>query len=248
MFDNDDSVDNKRKLAEQEQALAGFSEQVAWLANHEKEQTVPNWHRAAAFEQGFSNEKKQQLPWWQWRGIPALSMACSAAAIVLVSVFLKPSTEFDKEAFAVLVDEQVNKRLAEQASKQVDKPVDEAVAALVDLKLREFAAEQQVILANYRADMAHNQQSNNLQLASYVLEASRQERKEDIGDFISFINAQRKDEQLEQKIKYQQLEREIGYQKINYKFSDQLKNRSNDKVNEPIGLNNSTKKELLEQS
>ena len=70
-----------------------------------------------------------------------------------------------------------------------------------------------MILANYRADMSNKQQGNNLQLASYILKASRRERKEDIGDFVSFINSQRADEQLEQKIKFQQLEREIGFKK-----------------------------------
>ena len=41
--------------------------------------------------------------------------------------------------------------------------------------------------------------------------ASRQERKEDLGDFIQYINAERKDELLEQKIKYQALEQAIKY-------------------------------------
>ncbi len=69
-------------------------------------------------------------------------------------------------------------------------------------------------MANYRADMISKQQSYNLELASYILGASRQERKEDLGDFISFINAQIKGEQLSQKINFQQLEREIGFQKL----------------------------------
>jgi len=240
MFDSHENRDDEGKLAEKGQALAGFAEQVSFQANHEEEQEVPKWHRAAAFEQGFASEEYQQLPWWQWRGMPALSMACSAIAVALVLVFFKPTVEFDKQAFTALVDEQVNKRLAEQTSKEMIRPMDETVAALVDLKLREFAAEQQVILANYRADMSGKQQSNNLQLASYILEASRKERKEDIGDFIGFINAQRKDEQLEQKIKYQQLEREISFQKLNYQLTD--------KTNEKLSHKDGIKTESLEQS
>ena len=38
-----------------------------------------------------------------------------------------------------------------------------------------------------------------------------------MSDFISFFNAQRQDEQLSQKIKFQQLEREISFQKIGLK-------------------------------
>jgi hypothetical protein len=222
MFDNqnDNNPIEQRKLAGKEQELAGFSEQVAFQANCEAEQQVPKWDRAAAFEQHFSSDNQQKTVWWNWQGIPALSMACSVITIALVMVFIKPNAELDQQAFIALVEEEVNKRLTEQINKKMAVQVDDAVGSLVDLKLREFAAEQQVILANYRADMSSKQQGNNLQLASYILKASRQERKEDIGDFISFINAQRQDEQLEQKIKFQQLEQEIGFQKLNYRLNE----------------------------
>ena len=85
---------------------------------------------------------------------------------------------------------------------------------LVDEKLKDFAQEQQILLTNYAADIKVQQQDNNLQLASYIMGASRQERKEDISDFIQYINAQRKDELLDQKIKYQQLEQAIKYNKV----------------------------------
>jgi len=250
MFDN---IDNKsdgennsesdKNLSDKEQDLSSFAEQIAFQANLEEEQPVPNWHREEAFEQCFS-DNDQHVPWWQWRGIPALSMAFSAAIIAFVLVLFKPNAEFDQQALTAMVDTQVSKKLAEQVSKQMALQIDGTVAALVDLKLREFAAEQQVILANYRADMSNKQQSNNLQLASYILKASRQERKEDIGDFVSFINAQREDEQLQQKIKFQQLEREIGFQKLNYQSNDQL----DGKLPKQSNRNNSISTPLLEQS
>jgi len=242
MFDNFDDANsnNESKLTDKEQELARFADQLAFQANHEEEQQVPEWNQTAAFEQGFRDDNNQQSTWWQWLGIPALSMACSTLAIALVLVFFKPSNELDPEAFTALVNEKVAEQVAEQVKKQMTMQVDGAVAALVDLKLREFAAEQQVILANYRADMSNKQQGNNLQLASYILNASRKERKEDIGDFVSFINSQRKDEQLQQKIKYQQLEREINFQKINY--------QPNEKLNGQPIKQNLTPTQLLEQS
>ena len=228
MFDTPDSFNskNERDLADKEQELAAFAEQLAFQANYEAEQQVPEWNRAAAFEQHFSDDSQQKSPWWQWRGMPALSMACSAVVIALVLFFVNPAGELDQKAFVALVAEQVSKRLTEQVNTRVAVQVDGAVAALVDLKLREFAAEQQVILANYRVDMSTKQQSNNLQLASYILNTSRQERKEDIGDFVNFINEQRQDEQLEQKIKFQQLEQEIGFTKLNYQPSKKLEQKS----------------------
>ena len=151
---------------------------------------VPAWDRT----QGFHSDN---TPFWQWRGLPALSMAFSmfAMALVLFKVEL------------VMQDGGVLVSFAGSSAQQQDKKIEK----LVNEKLQGFAQEQQVILANYAADIKVQQQDSNLQLASYIIGASRQERKEDISDFIQYINAQRKDELLEQKIKYQQLEQAIKY-------------------------------------
>ncbi len=41
------------------------------------EQSVPHWDRGVAFE-------SDRTPWWQWGGLPAMSMAFSIFAIALV--------------------------------------------------------------------------------------------------------------------------------------------------------------------
>ena len=210
------------QMSKDDRAL--FSESIAEQASVEIEQDVPDWHRAQAFEQHFSTGKSSQgkaINWGMWFGVPALSMACSAFAITVVMSFIQ-GKELDQQAFSqqvtALIEQQVQQKvtaqLASQSVNQSSRNNKVDIETLINLKLREFAAEQQVMLANYRADMSTQQQSNNLALASYVIGASRKERKEDISDFISFINAQRKDEQLTQKIKFQQLEREIGFQKL----------------------------------
>ncbi len=69
--------------------------------------------------------------------MPALSMACSAAAIAVVLFFLKPYVQLEQQVLAALIDEQVNKRvhqLAQEMNTQAN--------TLVSLRLREFAAEQ----------------------------------------------------------------------------------------------------------
>lgn len=156
------------------------------------QENVPLWDRASTF-------KGDKAPIWQWRGLPAVSMAFSifAVALVLFKVEL-----IIQENGVLLSFANNNKQLQAQKVEQ-----------LIDQKLQTFAQEQQVILANYVADIKVKQQDNNLQLASYILGASRQARKEDINDFIQYINAQRKDELLDQKIKYQQLEQAIKYNK-----------------------------------
>jgi hypothetical protein len=210
------------QMSEDERAL--FSENIAQQANVEVEQEVPDWHRAQAFEQHFETEnnkaKGHSINWGVWLGVPSLSMACSAFAITIVMTFMQDKG-FDQQAFdkqvTAMIDQQVQQKVAAQLATTLANKDNSDIERLVNLKLREFAAEQQVILANYRTDISEQQQSNNLALAGYVIGASRKERKEDMSDFISFFNAQRQDEQLAQKIKFQQLEREISFKNIGLK-------------------------------
>ena len=193
------SNDERDKQAQQ---YAELVNDMAKQADLEEEHEVPNWHRAAAFEhyslhvQG-STEKP---PWWHWQGMAGVALAMSVTSVALLSVYLIKDNPMDQQAIARLVKAQV--------VQQID--------VEVNRKLREFASEQQVILAHYKVELSERQERNNLQLAGYVLSSTRSERKEDMNDFISFINAERKDEQLEQKIKFQQLEQAIGFRKANF--------------------------------
>jgi len=221
---SENKVENAQ-MTEQERAL--FSEQLSQQVDLEDEQDVPNWHRADAFEQHFKSESKtgdnKSINWGMWFGVPALSMACSAFAITVVLSFIN-NKGLDEKSLTALIEQQVQQRfgaqLAGPPNSQLSTKSNDYIETLVTLKLREFAAEQQVILANYRADMSVQQQKSNLALASYVIGASRKERKEDMNDFISFINAQREDEQLTQKIKFQQLEREVSFQRLGLQHND----------------------------
>lgn len=162
------------------------------------EYDVPSWDRASTFE----TDKK---PWWQWSALPAMSFAfsCFAIALVLLKVELIVKPEGIMLSFAD------NYSKSYQNSQQAIQ--DEKLAQLVDQKLQTFASEQQLILANYADDIKVKQQESNLQLASYVMGASRQERKEDFTDFIKYINEQRADEQFDQKMKFKELEQAIKY-------------------------------------
>lgn len=185
---DDCPLDDETLWQQRKNTVNAIEYQVAM--SHDEE--VPSWDRAS----GFTSDK---TPFWQWRGLPALSMAFSIFAVALV--FFK--VELVMQDNGVLLSFAGNNtQLQEQK-----------LARLVDERLQDFAQEQQVVLANYAADIKVKQQDNNLQLASYIMGASRQERKEDISDFIQYINAERKDEMLEHKIKYQALEQAIKYNK-----------------------------------
>jgi len=167
---------------------------ASYLAHHVEvngQESVPSWDRGQAFEQ-------EKNTWWQWRGLPAVSLVLSFFAIALVLFRVE------------LVIQEEGVMLSFSGNNQVMQ--DKKIAALVEQKLQTFASEQQVVLANYAADIKVKQQDNNLQLASYIMGASRQERKEDITEFINYVNDQRKDAQFEQTMKFNQIEQALRYQ------------------------------------
>lgn len=155
------------------------------------EQEVPNWDRGSTFE-------SDKTAWWQWQGLPAMSFAFSLFAMSMVLF----KVEF------IVQDEGI--MLSFAGSNQQSQ--ESKIAEVVDQKLQLFAGEQQVILANYAADIKVKQQESNLQLASYLMGASRQERKEDMGEFMKYISEQRADEQFDQNMKFKQLEQALMYQ------------------------------------
>jgi hypothetical protein len=191
--------DDVNKQAQQHKKLI---EEITHQVNLEAEVEVPNWNRAAAFEENSNRAgaKFEQAPWWHWQSFGGLAFAMSLSVVALFSAFINKDNRLDQQAIAMLVKEQV----AQQLDVEVNR------------KLKEFASEQQVVLANYRAELSERQEKSNLQLAGYVMSSTRIERQEDMADFVSFINAQRKDEQLDQKIRFKQLEQAIGYRKASF--------------------------------
>lgn len=198
---SDNSQDNKP-----DQALEGSEwQQRMNTANHllhhievNGQESVPQWDRGRAFE-------RERNAWWQWRGLPAVSLAFSFFAVALILFRVE-----------IVVQEQ-GVMLSFAGNNQMR--ADEKIAALVDQKLQAFASEQQVVLANYAADIKVKQQDNNLQLASYIMGASRQERKEDITEFINYINDQRQDAQFELTMKFKQIEQTLRFQNNQFKNS-----------------------------
>ena len=168
---------------------------VEYLASQETPQAVPNWDPAAVMDMDNQHTTHK---WWQWRGLPALSMAFSCFAIALVLFNVQFSVS-DQGVLLTFGKSEVN-------PKMIESQVTERVNQLVNDKLQAYEQSQQLALANFTTELSDKQQQSNLQLASYILETSRQERKEDISDFIQFVNAQRNDDALDQRIRFQQLE------------------------------------------
>lgn len=159
--------------------------QAEMMTDHE----VPNWDSGQTFEQ-------EKTPWWQWSGLNLLSTGLSVLAIgmVLFNVEVKMNDDGMLVSFGH-TDSALQSHL---------------IAQQVDEKISAFEQQQAVKLVEFTRDLQSAQYDSNLKLADYILTSTRKARKEDIQDLIMHIDAQRKDEQLNQSIKFQQLEQAIS--------------------------------------
>ncbi|GAB2696947.1 hypothetical protein Q4574_05615 [Aliiglaciecola sp. 3_MG-2023] len=154
-----------------------FSKQVemanraSLFAQDYQSQAAPNWNQEASFDYQASQK------WWQWQGFSVFSSALSIVAIVLVFSGFEASVEGGKMTFGFRDSGQ---RLEQKVARQLD----------------EFKAQQNAALNDYVASLREQQLDASTQLTQYLLASSRQERKEDFGELIKFINEQRNDDQL----------------------------------------------------
>lgn len=134
---------------------------------------VPQWDREATFEHIVAPK------WWQWQGLPVLSMACSFAAILLVV------SGFQIQAQDGVVSISFNRGVDQN---QIDQ--------LVEARLNEHQLAQASVMEKYAQTLRQQQLDASTQLTNYLLASSRQERREDFGEFIKFINEQRNEDQV----------------------------------------------------
>jgi len=198
------------------QAQLTAAQQVKTQIQHTTDVNVPEWNRAAGFEKSQMNNPKS---WWQWQGLPVLSMSFSIFAILLV--IFNVNVQFNQNKLLVSFGHNSNLSNENYLTKT---QVDEKITTV----LQQFASEQQLVLANFNADLRNKQQQNNLQLANYLLSTSRKERKEDISDFIAYVNEQNRETNLAQKIKWQQLDRALKNSKPTIIPANQVINDTNE--------------------
>ncbi len=152
---------------------------------------MPTWDKNATF---ITDDKPK---WWQWQGLPVVSMAMSAAAMVMVI-----------SGFSVHVDKGRVTMGFSQAVQQG--PTEAEVAALVSDKLNDYQQSNQAMFTQYVDALQQQQQDNSAQLAQYLLKSSRQERREDFAELVQFINDQRDDDQRYYARQLTELQREIN--------------------------------------
>jgi hypothetical protein len=134
---------------------------------------VPSWDAEKTFL------GPQKSPWWTWQGLPALSLATSFLAIVMLLTGLQIQTR----------DGALTISFSDQHSSQ-------EVERLVAVKLSEFKLAQQLAMNNYSQGIQQQQIDASGRLTEYLLGASRKERREDFAELIKHVNEQRTDDQL----------------------------------------------------
>jgi hypothetical protein len=154
---------------------------------------VPNWQDKVNFP------FVEKTPWWQWQGMPAASLCCSVAAILMVL-----------SGFNFKVDEG---RLSVGFG---DSSPNTNIALLIDQKVQEkLDAQQQAnqaLLAQYVDTIQQQQLQTSTQLTEYLLTSSRTERREDFAELIKFVNQQRYDDQVFYVRQLNELQTEINMQ------------------------------------
>jgi hypothetical protein len=158
-----------------DEQLKGHYETGLWLKHQAEcfeEQSAPKWDAQSTFQ--FEKEKRD---WFSWLNVsPSLSMAMSVTAILMV--LFRVELQFN--------DNGVLLTFAGDSRNHVD--------ALMDEKINQFSRDQQIVLANYVDDIQAQQQQDVTKLASYLIESSRQERREDMGELVTYLKTQRSDD------------------------------------------------------
>jgi len=156
-----------------------FADKVAvhgrlqFMAEQFSEEDVPDWDRSSGFE------KTQHSPWWQWKGLPALSLATSFVAILMVTLNMEVTVH--QGSMTISFSGAVEQQKIEQ---------------LVNERIAEYAALQNSKFEEQADHLQQQQMQMNTQLANYLLATSRTERREDFAELIKHVNEQRADDQV----------------------------------------------------
>lgn len=161
-----------------------IANQVTMQSQDYRTASVPNWDAAGTFD--TPAERK----WWQWQGLPVFSTAMSILAVVMVV-----------SGFELHIKDNSMTISFNKGTPDIEQ--------LVEQKMTQFRGDQQQQLSAFTQSLQEQQLATSTQLTNYLLASSRQERKEDFGELIKFINEQRSDDQIYFARQLNQLQQEI---------------------------------------
>ena len=200
-------IDFERICSEDDEfaAQVEVANRVDMLAQDYRPVAVPKWNRESTFEYPKASK------WWQWQGLPVLSLACSFVAILLVV------SGFQLQAQDGVIRLSFNRGIDQSQVEQ-----------LVEARLAKMRLEQASLMESYAQTLQQQQLDASTQLTNYLLASSRQERREDFGEFIKFINEQRSEDQVFYARQLNQLQQQLYSNTIAPAWSADTANQIND--------------------
>ena len=163
---------------------------------------TPQWDKSSTFfEQAASKAKVS------WFSLSSMAMTTSACA--LVAVLTGAQLSFDQNSIALTFS-------ATQAKKDVDTLVAEKVATALGEQREYYQQVNQTLFKEYAQALSTQQQRSSAELTQYLLASSREERKEDFAELLTFINDQRIDDQRFYAQQFSRLQDEIDDIEIGY--------------------------------
>ena len=171
---------------------------VSMLAQDYRPEPVPEWNKSVTFE------REPAPKWWQWQGFSVVAFGCSMLAILLVVSGFQ--IEVQNGAITMRFNNAIDHHQLDQ---------------LVEKRLQQHRVEQAKIMTDYAQILRQQQLDASTQLTNYLLASSRQERREDFGEFIKFINQQRNEDQVFFARQLNQLQQQLyASPKVPARFSD----------------------------
>ena len=175
----DESVKARWLEDQQLSAIYLAASQVQQRVKEQPSLEVPHWDAESTFVSRGETWQQKLLSWFN--PSPRLSMVFSIAALMMVIFKVELQIDDGKMTIAFAGDSQASLRF------ELEQQFEQRLVA--------YSRDQQILIANYFDDIQAKQQQDVTQLASYLINASRQERKEDIGAVVNYFNQQR-DEDL----------------------------------------------------
>ena len=163
---------------------------------------TPQWDKSSTFFEQTASKSKAS-----WFSLSSMAMATSACA--LVAVLSGAQLSFDQNSIALTFS-------ATQTKKDVDTLVAEKVATALGEQREYYQQVNQTLFKEYAQALSTQQQRSSAELTQYLLASSREERKEDFAELLTFINDQRIDDQRFYAQQFSSLQDEIDDIEIGY--------------------------------
>lgn len=163
---------------------------------------TPQWDKSSTFFEQTASKSKAS-----WFSLSSMAMVTSACA--LVAVLTGAQLSFDQNSIALTFS-------ATQTKKDVDTLVAEKVATALGEQREYYQQVNQTLFKEYAQALSTQQQRSSAELTQYLLASSREERKEDFAELLTFINDQRIDDQRFYAQQFSRLQDEIDDIEIGY--------------------------------